>query len=181
MNTYTESKKKIEETRNWYGEFVFRGAISHLMDVGSRHLTKENVEKDCKQIMESDDTGCFITNEFACEIVQAAYDLAQVSQVDLLAYIQREMVYDIFDGVNSYQRAIYLLKSSLEYIENYNNCNNAENYDAFHDIGLDDDEIGSLGFGYLIPDDDEYELVFVNNRYSPDDPGFDEYDIKERK
>jgi hypothetical protein len=69
----------------------------------------------------------------------------------------------------------------LEYLENYNNCNNAENYEAFQDIGLDDDEIESLGFEYLIPNEDEDELVFVNNRYSPDDPGFDEYDIKEKK
>ena len=181
MNTYTESKKKIEATRNWYGEFVFRGAISHLMDVGARHLTKENVEETCKEIMASDDTRHFMTNEFKCEIVKAAYDLAQVSQTDLLVYIQREVVYDVFDGVPSYQRAMDLLKYALEYLENYNNCNNTENYEAFQDIGLDDDEIESLGFGYLIPNEEEDELVFVNNRYSPDDPGFDEYDIKEKK
>lgn len=181
MNTYTESKKKIEAVRNWYGEFVFRCAISHLMDVGARHLTKENVEETCNEIMASDDTGCFMTNEFQCEIVKAAYDLAQVSQTDLIAYIQREMVYDIFDGINSYQRAIDLLKHALEYLENYNNCNNVENYEAFQDIGLDDDEIESLDFGYLIPNEEDDELVFVNNRYSPDAPGFDEYDIKEKK
>ena len=74
-----------------------------------------------------------------------------------------------------------MLKHALEYLENYNNCNNTENYEAFQDIGLDDAEIESLGFGYLIPTEDEDELVFVNNRYSPDDPGFDEYDIKEKK
>ena len=151
---YKESKKKIEATRNWYGEFVFRGAISHLMDVGSRHLTKENVEQTCKDIMQEDDTGHFMTNEFKCEIIKAAYDLAQVSQSDLLAYIQREMVYDIFDGVNSYQRAMDLLKNALEYIENYNNCNNAENYEAFQDIGLDDNEIEALGFDYLIEEEE---------------------------
>ena len=162
MNTYTESKKKIEVTRNWYGEFVFRGAISHLMDVGARHLTKENVEETCKEIMASDDTGHFMTNGFKCEIVKAAYDLAQVPQTDLLVYIQREVAYDVFDGVPSYQRAMDLLKYALEYLENYNNCNNVENYDAFQDIGLDDDEIESFGFGYLISNEEEGddELVF---------------------
>ena len=182
MNTYVESKKKIETVRNWYGEFVFRGSISHLMDVGIRHLTKENVEETCKQIMQEDDTGHFMTNEFKCEIVKAAYDLAQVPHTDLLVYIQREMVYDIFDGkINSYQRAMDLLKSALEYIEGYNNFNNAENYEAFQDVGLDDDEIESLGFEYLIPKDEEDELEFVSNRYSSDDPGFDEYDIRREK
>lgn len=178
MNTYVESKKKIEAVRNWYGEFVFRGGISHLMDVGIRHLTKENVEDTCKQIMESDDTGCFMTNEFQCEIVKAAYDLAQVPHTDLLVYIQREVVYDIFDGAMSYKRAIDVLKYTLEYLEGYNNCNNKENYEAFQDIGLDDDEIVGFGFEYLIPKDEEEELEFVSNRYTPNDPGFDEYDIK---
>ena len=46
-------------------------------------------------------------------------------------------------------------ESALEYIENYNNCNNAENYEAFQDIGLDDDEIEALGFDYLIEEADE--------------------------
>ena len=178
MNTYVESKKKIEAVRNKYGEFVFRGGISHLMDVGIRHLTKENVEETCKQIMESDDTGCFMTNEFQCEIVKVAYDLAQVPHTDLLVYIQREVAYDIFDGAMSYKRAIDVLKYTLEYLEGYNNCNNTETYEAFQDIGLDDDEIVELGFEYLIPKDEEEELELVSNRYTPDDPGFDEYDIK---
>ena len=43
MSNYTENKKKIEVIRDRYGEYVFRGAISHLMDVGIRHLTKEAV------------------------------------------------------------------------------------------------------------------------------------------
>lgn len=181
MNTYVESKKKIEAIRNKAGEMMFRMGISHLMDVGIRHLTEGTVEDTCKKIMQQDDSKSLISNKFQCDIVRTAYELAQISHTDLLVYIQREVVYDIFDGVNSYQRAIDLLKHSLEYLENYNNCNNAENYEAFQDIGLDDDEIESLGFGYLLPNEDEDELVFVNNRYSPDDPGFDEYDIKEEK
>lgn len=155
MSNYAESKKKIEKVRDWYGEFVFKGGVSHLMDVGIRHLTKENVEETCKEIMSSDDSGQFLTNEFKCEIVQAAYELAQVSHIDLLVYIQREVVYDIFDGMPSYQRAIDLLKYSLGYLECYNNCNNTENYEAFQDIGLDDDEIELLGFGYLIKKEEE--------------------------
>ena len=149
MNKYAESKKKIEATRNWYGEFVFRGAISHLMDVGARHLTRENVEATCKEIMASDDTGCFISNEFQCEIIQAAEDLTLVPHTDLLAYIQREMVYDVFNGVNSYQRAIDLLKRCMEQIEAFEG-DNTETYNVLQSLGFDDDEIESLGFEYLL-------------------------------
>ena len=151
MNNYAENKKKLEATRNWYGEFVFRGAVSHLMDVGIRHLTKENVEEACKEIMASDDTGRFMTNEFQCEIVRAAYDLAQISHTDLLAYIQREMVYDVFDGVSSYQRAIDLLKRCMDQIEGDENCNNTQTLQVFESLGFEDDELESLGFEYLIP------------------------------
>ena len=181
MNNYAESKKKIEAIKNRVGEVMFRMSISHLMDVGIRHLTEENVEETCKGIMKQDDYKSIMSNEFMCGLVRTAYDLAQIPHIDLLVYIQREVVYDVFDGMPSYERAMSLLKYSLGYLECYNNCNNAENYEAFQDIGLDDDEIEAFGFGYLIPHEDEDELVFVNNRYSPDDPGFDEYDIKEAK
>ena len=150
MSKYVEIKKKIEKIRDWYGEFVFRGGISHLMDVGIRHLTKENVEETCKDIMASDDSGQFLTNEFKCEIVQVAYELAQISHIDLLVYIQREMVYDVFDGVTSYQRTIDLLKRCMEQIEADEDYNNKETYNVLQSLGFDDDEIESLGFGYLL-------------------------------
>ena len=42
-----------------------------------------------------------------------------------------------------------------KYLEGYNNYNNEENYMAFLDIGLDDNEIEEFGFGYLIPEEEE--------------------------
>lgn len=97
MNTYVESKKQIEAIRNKAGETMFRMAISHLMDVGIRHLTEENVEEACKEIMQEDDSKAFMTNEFKCDLVRAAYELAQVPHIELLVYIQREVKYDVFD------------------------------------------------------------------------------------
>ena len=155
MNNYAEIKKKIETIRNKCGEIMFRMAISHLMDVGFRHLTEETVEETYKQIMQQDDSKAFATNEFQCNLVRAAYELAQIPHTDLLIYIQREVVYDIFDGMPSYERAVELLKSSLEYLEGYNNCNNKENYEAFCDIGLNDDEFELLGFKYLLEESEE--------------------------
>lgn len=149
MNNYAESKKKIEKVRDWYGEFVFRGGISHLMDVGIRHLTKENVEETCKEIMASDDTGRFMTNEFECEIVRAAYELAQVPHIDLLVYIQREVVYDVFDGIPSYYRIIHLLKGCMNFLDE-DSSGTVETLDVFDYIGFNDDEIEALGCGYLL-------------------------------
>ena len=153
MNNYAESKKKIEKVRDWYGEFVFRGGISHLMDVGIRHLTKENVEKTCKEIMASDDTGRFMTNEFECEIVKAAYELAQIPHIDLLVYIQREVDYDVFDGGISYSRAIKLLKDCVLGIEMQ--CDSdEETLDKLENMEFEDDEIKALGFEYLIEEEE---------------------------
>lgn len=146
MNNYAESKKKIESIRNKCGEIMFRMAISHLMDVGIRHLTEENVEETCKEIMQKDDSKAFMTNEFSCGLVRMAYELAQVPHTDLLVYIQREVVYDVFDGGLSYERAVQLLKKCLDWIEE----DNLDTLDTFKYLGLDEDEIEGVGYGYLL-------------------------------
>ena len=155
MSNYVESKKTIEAIRNKYGEIIFRMAISHLMDVGSRHLTKENVKETCKEIMASDDSGQFMTNAFKCEIVQAAYDLTQVPQTDLLVYIQREVVYDIFDGMPSYDKAIRLLKECMCQIEADEFGDHTETLNVFMSLGFTDDEMEILGFKYLLENEEE--------------------------
>lgn len=148
MSNYVESKKTIEAIRNKYGEVMFRMAISHLMDVGIRHLTKENVEETCKEIMASDDSGRFMSNEFECEIVQTAYELALVSHIDLLVYIQREVAYDVHDGIPSYERAIELLKRCMEHIEAFED-DNAITLEVFEGLGFDDDDLSALGYEHL--------------------------------
>ena len=146
MDNYSESKKKIESIRNKRGEIMFRMAISHLMDVGIRHLTEENVEETCKEIMQHDDSKAFMTNEFSCNLVRMAYELAQVPHTDLLVYIQRDVVYDVFDGGMSYERIMQLLKKCLDWIEE----DHLETLDIFEHLGLEDGEIESLGFAYLL-------------------------------
>lgn len=146
MNNYAESKQKIDAVRNKCGEIMFRMAISHLMDVGIRHLTEENVEETCKEIMQHDDSKAFMTNEFSCNLVRMAYELAQVPHTDLLVYIQREVVYDVFDGGLSYERAVQLLKNCLDWIEE----DQLDTLDTFEYLGLEEDEIESLGYAYLL-------------------------------
>ena len=97
MSNYVENKKKIDEIRNDVGEPMFRMAISHLMDVGIRNLDEAGVRLTCNAINKEDDTHSFMTNEFKCNIVKTAAKLAQIYHIDLLVYIQREVVYDVFD------------------------------------------------------------------------------------
>lgn len=149
MNNYTESKKKIDKIRNDYRELTFRAGISHLMDVGIRHLTKELVEETCAEIMKQDDTNSIMTNDFQCDIVRVAYELAQIPHIDLLVYIQREVNYDVFDGEINYSRAIELLKDCVLGIETQ--CDsNEETLDKLENMEFEDDEIRALGFEYLL-------------------------------
>ena len=99
--------------------------------------------------MKQDDTNRIMTNDFECDILRVAYELAQIPHIDLLVYIQREVEYDVFDGAMTYKRAMRLLKDCLNWIEG-DKYELSETLDAFEYIGLDDDEIEALGFGYML-------------------------------
>ena len=94
---YSESKKKIDKIRN-YDEMMFRMAISHLMDVGIRHLDEENIKYTCKEIQKEDDRHSFMTNNYKCDLVRMAGELAKIECLHLLVYIQREVTYDVGDN-----------------------------------------------------------------------------------
>lgn len=91
---YTESEQKLNEIRN-RDEVLFRMGISHLMDVGARHLTEEIVKKTCELILQEDDNNSFMTNGYKCAIVRTASEIAKINHIHLLVYIQREITYDV--------------------------------------------------------------------------------------
>lgn len=92
--TYIETKKELDDIRS-ESEMIFRMAISHLMDVGIRNLDDESVEKTCEVIMGFDDSRSLMTNEYQCQIVRTAAKIAKFNHLYLLAYIQKEMNYDV--------------------------------------------------------------------------------------
>lgn len=94
--TYAESKKILDGIRN-RNEVMFRMAISHLMDVGIRNLDEESIELTCKAINKEDDRKSFMTNNFKCDLVRMAGELAKLDHIHLLVYIQRELTYDVGD------------------------------------------------------------------------------------
>lgn len=142
---YTESKKTLDKIRS-KNEVMFRMAISHLMDVGIRHLTEENITETCREIQTRDDSKMFMTNDYMCELIIMAGELAKVPHTDLLVYIQREVEYDVFDGGISYSKAMRLLKNCLNWISE----DSVDSLEAFECIGLEDDEIEALGYGDLL-------------------------------
>ena len=95
--TYNESKQKLDKIR-CENEMMFRMAISHLMDVGMRHLTDEIVEQTCAEIKMQDDSKSFMTNEFQCELIRMANSLSKIDHIHLLVYIQREITYDVMES-----------------------------------------------------------------------------------
>ena len=75
---------------------MFRMAISHMMDVGIRHLTEENIIETCKGIEKRDDSHAFMTNDYMCGLIIMAGEIAKIPHTELLVYVQREMEYDVF-------------------------------------------------------------------------------------
>lgn len=157
MSNYKETKKKLDALRN-RNEMMFRMAISHMMDVGFRHLTEENIEATCAEIMKEDDSRSFMTNQYKCNLVKTAGEIAKLDHIHVLTYISREVHHDVGDNALSYNRAIGLLYRCMEqFYENHGDGWYTLN--ELRDIGFKDDEIEVLGCGYLLDLDveEEYE------------------------
>lgn len=156
---YMESKKKLDELRK-RNEGLFRMAISHLMDVGIRHLTDENIAETCTEIMKEDDTHSFMTNEYKCALVKTAGELAKIDHIHLLNYISKEVYYDVGDNKISYNRAMQIIRDCLCYTaDNFGAypCENDVTLEDFRNMGLADEEIKYFGWSYLFDVEEEEE------------------------
>ena len=79
--TYAQSEACLDALR-WQNPTMFLMAISHLMDVGIRHLTPEAIEEICNEIMQQDDAGYIMTNDFQCELVRMAGKIAKIDELE---------------------------------------------------------------------------------------------------
>lgn len=156
---YVESKKKLDSLRN-KNEMLFRMAISHLMDVGIRHLTEDNIESTCTEIMKEDDKHSFMTNAFQCDIVRIAGEIAKIDHIHVLTYISREIYYDVRDNEISYQRAMQIIRDCLCYTADCYGSYRLDEEEAlgkFRNIGLSDEEIEYFGWSELLKAEEESE------------------------
>lgn len=92
--TYAESKKILDGIRNG-NEIMFRMAISHLIDVGIRHLDEENISRTCEEIQREDDSKSGMTNNFKCDLIRLSGEIAKIDHIHLLVYIGEEVFYDV--------------------------------------------------------------------------------------
>ncbi len=89
----------ISAVEDKYGLVVFRMALTHLVDVGVRHLSdNEAVAEDLGQILakgkgnENNGISSVMSPEFQCAIVRCAAELARFSVWTLFAYIKKHVV-----------------------------------------------------------------------------------------
>jgi hypothetical protein len=150
--TYAESEQTIRRLR-YPNEVMFRMAVSHLMDVGIRHLTEESIKSTCEEIMKEDDSKSFMTNAFKCELIKLAGELAKIDHVHLLTYISRNVEYDVGDNKPSYYMALEHLRNCIDCI-----CRDFS-YDPYATLRnccyFDDADFIALGIEELLPDEEE--------------------------
>ena len=95
-----DSIKAIQGVENKYGLVLFRMALIHLVDVGVRHLTNENVEESLQQIIAKDEeikaNGGFpiMTVGFQSDIVHCAAELAKFNIWDMFLYVKKHIHID---------------------------------------------------------------------------------------
>ena len=94
MNNKTNEITAVE---NKYGLVLFRMGLTHLVDVGIRHLTDENVEESIAQIIAEGEANkangvvTVMTPAFQCEILRCAAELSKFSIVELFVYIKKHV------------------------------------------------------------------------------------------
>ena len=156
--SYQETEATINKLRS-HDEIMFRMAISHLMDVGIRNLTPENIEVTCNEIMKEDDSHSFMTNRYQCGLVRLAGELAKLDHIELLVYIQQNVEYAVYGDdarpVIPYRRMKEIATNALEEINSYPHmCDYRDFTDVLQeDVGMTPEEIEA--FGYEFEDEEE--------------------------
>ena len=156
--TYAESEKIIRNIRSRH-EIMFRMAVSHLMDVGIRNLTEEAVKATCEEIRNEDDSNSFMTNDFKCDLVELAGELAKIDHVHLLVYISRHVEFDIGDYKPSYERMGELLRNCAVYI--VDQTSSEPYYALSHGCDFEENELEFVGMSDLIPNNTDEESLEV--------------------
>lgn len=124
--------------------------LYHLLDVGFRHLDDETVEETIAEINSEDDSGSFMSNETKIRIIRIAQKLAAFETSFLLVYVQRNMQFDVMDGISVQN----LIEGFEKYVEmmTWDSCPSDIYADLSEQVELSDEEIKYIHFGYTIPE-----------------------------
>ncbi len=83
--------KTIKEIQKKYGEHVFRMSLTHLVDIGAKHLKDADVEKTCQVILEKTPKNAILTPELSADILRCSVELAQIPIWDVLKFIKTDI------------------------------------------------------------------------------------------
>jgi hypothetical protein len=145
---------KISKIRSDYcsaGDVVFRCAIQHLIDVGAKHFSEEVVKDTLEEIdkehsvAKSEGKHLIMSADFEKAIVNCAAELANIDSGILLAYIQRNIWYDVGLFDPSYNRLKEIAKALLLPLEHCHEYGAI--IEMLRDYGINDDELMSV-FGF---------------------------------
>ena len=154
MNNYTESKKAIDAIRRKYTytwDVIFRAAIGYMIECGQERLRNtEWFDEQIKQINERHDKAeaenkiLFVGRDIEKGVCECARELAEFEANDILMYVQREIWIPAEIEDLSYQRAISLLQSTINYALVDNETDSVK--DELNNIGFEDNELCALGY-----------------------------------
>lgn len=164
--SYIESKKEINKIRSKYscsGDIIMRTAIQYIVEYGQYMFKDEEFIKDQKQqvndrhdIAEKEGKLLWITRDLELALIDCAIELAEINTYDLIIYMQKEMYWSNEGGLD-YKRAIKIAEKVMDWVV-YASLDSSEDYDTFsNECGIEDDELEELGFGYMIPKEEEEE------------------------
>ena len=162
MSNYVETKKELDRIRDEYGcqgEIIFRTALQYIVEHGQNTFNNDGFVNNQLVLIdvkhdkaEKEGKHLFISRKFERAFIECAQEIAKVSTYDLLVYIQKE-VWLSNDGGMDYKRAIELLKSCFEWFAD--DTDNERIVENLNLLGFDDDEIESLGYGWLFEKEEE--------------------------
>lgn len=154
MSNYTESKKAIDAIRRKYTsawDVIFCAAIGYMIECGQETLKNtEWFDKQIKYIDEVHDKAeienkiPLVSRDVEKATCKCARELAEFEASDILMYVQREIWLSAEFGDISYQRAISLLQSTINYALVDNETDSVK--DELNDIGFEDEELCVLGY-----------------------------------
>ena len=159
MSTYENSRKTLEKIRQEFGckgEIIFRTAILYVVEFGQRTFEDEEFMQlqfdriDAKHdTAEAEGKSLYVGRHIEKACFECAAKIAMVDTCHLIIYIQKELWVGEEGGL-PYKRAIELLKGCMSNIEMWNDCQCELTFHEFEDIGFGEEEIGELGFGYVL-------------------------------
>ena len=151
-----ETLNAIRQKYACKGDIIFRTSIMNVVDCGQQSY---NNEEWCNEVIkeidvrhdkaEAEGKWLFMTRDFEKTLLECSKEIAKVNTYELLKYIQKYAFIGGEVGELDYQDAMELIKAFMSYIED-DKYTVADTLSAFYDVGLDDDQIETLGFGHVL-------------------------------